>query len=315
MKGRGVCASKSCAVSPYNSSSSSPQSKSVTSYVSRLCRDRDLIGLSHFTNMSNLHLILTGGALYSKPFLPEGAEPLSSTGRVTPENPVRNEFPGVFMCVLTKEAEEMPIKKLTAYTENAVVLVFSKVLLHQNNYHLRLHDNMGIIDKDAVSKPNIERFVKDMVSRTDDGHYDNEIIFHDAVPLTTLQAIWVPDISNFNTLQIKYRGTRYHDMFVNTVVVPSGQNYNMFSDLTLKELTTLKIIDTKSFPNYCFYLHINAPTDLVNKLAAHCGMKKKDGETINVKKFNSFISLSKPSLVTNGLYPKNRIKPISSTYF
>ena len=93
-----------------------------------------------------------------------------------------NQFPGVYLTLVTKEN----IHDVDLYPDNKQILIFSKKLLEQNNYHINLRDYNGYISEnntffswnlnDAVNK----------INETKNNINGNEVVFHDPIPIEYL---------------------------------------------------------------------------------------------------------------------------------
>jgi hypothetical protein len=85
-----------------------------------------------------------------------------------------DQFPGVYMSVITKNN----IKNASIYP-GKYIMIFSKILLNQRNYHINARDYNGIIaEKNTYYPWNLREFLdcKDKCSM-------NEIIFHDNIDI------------------------------------------------------------------------------------------------------------------------------------
>ena len=85
-----------------------------------------------------------------------------------------DQFPGVYMSIITKDN----IESESIYP-GKYLMIFSKILLNQNNYHINARDYNGIISEKNTYYPwNLREFLdcKDNCSM-------NEIIFHDNIDI------------------------------------------------------------------------------------------------------------------------------------
>ena len=85
-----------------------------------------------------------------------------------------DQFPGVYMSVITKDN----IESESIYP-GKYLMIFSKILLNQNNYHINARDYNGIITEENTYYPwNLSEFLdcKNKCSM-------NEIIFHDNIDI------------------------------------------------------------------------------------------------------------------------------------
>lgn len=85
-----------------------------------------------------------------------------------------DQFPGVYMSIITKDN----IEGVSIYP-GKYLMIFSKILLNQNNYHINVRDYNGIISEKNTYYPwNLREFLdcKDNCSM-------NEIIFHNNIDI------------------------------------------------------------------------------------------------------------------------------------
>jgi len=111
-----------------------------------------------------------------------------------------DQFPGVYMSIITKDN----IESESIYP-GKYLMIFSKILLNQNNYHINARDYNGIISEKNTYYPwNLREFLdcKDNCSM-------NEIIFHDNIDIkyccriitkSSLTSMSLPKIS-FDSLE------------------------------------------------------------------------------------------------------------------
>ena len=94
-----------------------------------------------------------------------------------------DQFPGVYFSIITKDNIDNEIIYPSKY-----VLLFSKKLLLQNNYHINYSDHNGIIDEKNTYYPwNLESFIKKIKENKNNGKKTtNEVVFHDNVSMKYL---------------------------------------------------------------------------------------------------------------------------------
>lgn len=100
---------------------------------------------------------------------------------------VNDQFPGVFFSFITKDN----IENENLYN-NKTILIFSKKLLEQENYHINLSDYNGFINEKNTYFPwELEKAVKKYKSiiKKNKYHVGNEVIFHDPIPMKYLCAV------------------------------------------------------------------------------------------------------------------------------
>jgi hypothetical protein len=93
-----------------------------------------------------------------------------------------DQFPGVYLTLITKGN----IRNIQLFDpSNKQILIFSKKLLEQINYHINLRDYNGYISKNNTYFP---WNLNDVVKKINDnkGNIGNEVIFHDAIPMDYL---------------------------------------------------------------------------------------------------------------------------------
>jgi hypothetical protein len=96
------------------------------------------------------------------------------------------QFPGVFFSMITKAN----LKTERLFTPAAYLLVFSRNLLKQKNYHFNYFDMNGIITSKTLFAWNIERHKE---YESIENKIGNEIVFHDDISLDHLcRVIEVP---------------------------------------------------------------------------------------------------------------------------
>ncbi len=111
-----------------------------------------------------------------------------------------HQFPGVYFTLITKDN----IKKENLYYTNNI-LIFSKKLLEQNNYHINIRDYNGFINEKNTYFPwNLDKAVK-KIKTISKKNYDigNEVIFHDPVPMKYLCST-ISNISIDKSIMNKY---------------------------------------------------------------------------------------------------------------
>ena len=102
-----------------------------------------------------------------------------------------DQFPGVYMSVITKDN----IDSESIYP-GKYLMIFSKILLGQNNYHINARDYNGIIaEKNTYYPWNLRKFLdcKDKSSM-------NEIIFHDNIDIKYCRKIIDTTGSDYKSL-------------------------------------------------------------------------------------------------------------------
>ena len=123
-----------------------------------------------------LYLVHTVNSYNNKP----GYDELRSSSI---EN-IDDQFPGVYFSLITKTN----IDKEELFNENNI-LIFSKKLLLQNNYHINIRDYNGFInEKNTYFSWQLDEAVKEInkIAINSDYYIGNEIVFHDNIPIKYL---------------------------------------------------------------------------------------------------------------------------------
>ena len=96
-------------------------------------------------------------------------------------NDVNHQFPGVYLTLITKKNTNK--EELYDYNE---ILIFSKKLLEQENYHINIRDYNGYINEKNTYFPwELDKAIK-KINKGNKYKIGNEIIFHDPIPLKYL---------------------------------------------------------------------------------------------------------------------------------
>ena len=100
-----------------------------------------------------------------------------------------HQFPGVYFSLITKQNR---YREILYYSDN--VLIFSKKLLEQKNWHININDYNGFINEEntffsweldkAVQK------ISENASDTEHSYVGNEVVFHDPVPFKYFMFIY-----------------------------------------------------------------------------------------------------------------------------
>lgn len=88
-----------------------------------------------------------------------------------------DQFPGVYLSIITKDN----INNEHIYPGGKYILIFSKKLLLQNNYHINITDYNGIISEKNTYFPwNLDKFISNSKNSPTPS---NEVVFHDNIPM------------------------------------------------------------------------------------------------------------------------------------
>lgn len=101
-----------------------------------------------------------------------------------------DQFPGVYLSIITKNN----LKNQLLYTQKNI-LIFSKKLLEQENYHINIRDYNGFINENNTYYPwNLNKAISKINSKK---NTMNEVVFHDSIPLKYLCINF--EITNINS--------------------------------------------------------------------------------------------------------------------
>lgn len=98
---------------------------------------------------------------------------------ITPQVEWIHQFPGVYMSLVTKHNVSFE-----QFYEGNVLLLFSRRLLEQKNYHVNYIDHNGIITRKTVYPWNLNKFLE--YEKKYENIIGNEITFHDKIDLKYL---------------------------------------------------------------------------------------------------------------------------------
>jgi hypothetical protein len=104
--------------------------------------------------------------------------------KTSPVDDINSQFPGVFFTFITKDN----IEKEELYHNNTI-LIFSKKLLEQENYHINLNDYNGFINEKNTFFPwELDKAIKKYktILKKDVNYVGNEVVFHDPIPMIYL---------------------------------------------------------------------------------------------------------------------------------
>jgi hypothetical protein len=297
-------------------SKSSEFTKSSSSHTRSICDKTEILGISHYTSLKNLLLILQSGSINSKVELLRKKIDVQQVSAIQDSsNILTYEYPGVFLSLIMKNDIG---KSYGIYGINETIyLIFSKVLLKQNNYHLRTDDENGIIDELAYSKQAIDKFLEN-VTYNEYLPSLNELVFHDPISLNALQQIIVPYKPTYDMIMeelnkpIENINPKYKDLvkYKDIIILEDeiqDKYYNEYCNLTLKELNKRKIINSKLKPNYCYYIPAGSSKEIIQKFADNCGVdiSKATFKTVRVVNYMLKDAIEKNYTAK----PKDRVIP------
>jgi len=177
-------------------------------------------------------------------------------------NEINHQFPGVYFTLITKD--NLKTEGLYGYK---TLLIFSKKLLEQENYHINIHDYNGFINEKNTYFPwNLNKAVKKIKKITKKKYYTgNEVIFHDAIPMKYL-CIVINNISINKEINYKY------DIKLGTLILP---HYEIYND---------ELPDKSKIPFFCHPLESNftgtdkyklSSNNFYKKMAILCNINKE----------------------------------------
>jgi hypothetical protein len=211
------------------------------------------------------------------------------------EKNISSEYPGPYFNFLLKELIGKKIYLWTDESDGKVVMVFSKVLLRQQNYHITGEDEFGLISEKTYSKKSLSNNISE----------GSEIVFHDSVSTKALQAIWVFDKKIFDELKKFYKGK---PKIASLIVLISDEKYpnEMYDDHCnepFKKLVDQGIIVPYK-PNFCHMSGYYRP--FYKKLLQDCDLPE---EVINDYK-NNTVKIRERMVSKYLQNPKERSSPV-----
>jgi hypothetical protein len=156
--------------------------------------------------------------------------------KISSINEVNHQYPGVYFTLITKDN----IKTENLYNFKNL-LIFSKKLLEQENYHINLNDYNGFINEKNTYFPwNLDKAVKKIkyLSKKNKYGIGNEVIFHDSIPMKYLCLV-------INSKSIDYNIASKNNVKYGSLLLPPYELYN-------EELP-----DMTKIPFYCIPLEDN----------------------------------------------------------
>jgi len=130
---------------------------------------------------------------------------------------IEHQYPGVYFTLITKD--NIKTEDLYYYTDD--ILIFSKKLLEQENYHINIRDYNGFINEKNTYFPwNLDKAVKKIKQVSKKGYeIGNEVVFHDAVPMKYLcMKINIKSIDNNIAIKNKTK--------LSNIILPHFEIYN-----------------------------------------------------------------------------------------
>ena len=265
----------------------------------------NIAGLVHSTTLKNLENMIKSGYIYTnKEFFETKGKNLTG-GLSEMDDDIDwfdyEQYLGVYMGIIP--SNKIGGKKVEIDSFSNVIMVFSKILLEKENYHLNETNQNGWINKNTYAPSELNM---DLYYDFDSGLI-NEIVFHDKISLKFLESIYVKTDKDKEKMRLVLDSYGYNDVKIYVVsniehdyeppytiknsfgeVIELGDNY-IFDIKNIihedKYCDGLKDISLgKEKPNYCY----PSPPDYIDdeekdmdyykKMAVNCGV---DPNTVN----------------------------------
>jgi hypothetical protein len=184
-----------------------------------------------------------------------------------------DQFPGVYFSIITKY--NIDYEKIFP---GKYILIFSKNLLYQHNYHINFIDYNGILTEHNTYYPwMLEKFVNDNKSECINKNYSmNEVIFHDNINMKYCCSIIINNDNKKNNIlpkipyindeeadmtKIPFFCFPFEDIYTGRDPLTKSSNkwYNMFynvANIDNKYESNIDII-VKKIKNKAYYLYNN----------------------------------------------------------
>lgn len=92
---------------------------------------------------------------------------------------INHQFPGVYLSIITKD--NIDIENIFP---GKYIIIFSKKLLLQKNYHINFKDYNGIItEKNTYFPWNLDKFTREIKKVSGTKKLENEVVFHDNIDM------------------------------------------------------------------------------------------------------------------------------------
>jgi hypothetical protein len=143
-----------------------------------------------------------------------------------------NQYPGVYFSLITKNN----LLNETLYYSK-YMLIFSKKLLKQQNYHVNIQDYNGHINEENTYYPwNLDKAIEAI--KSDKYKRINEVVFHDSIPMKYLCAAIIPYKNSYTILS-------NNETLTSNYLLP---NFPIFND---------EDPDMTKMPFYCYPYEMN----------------------------------------------------------
>lgn len=182
-----------------------------------------------------------------------------------------DQFPGVYLTLITKYNIES--EKLHS---GRYVLIFSRKLLNQKNYHINIHDNNGMITETNTYYPwNINEAV-DKIKKSTENTTMTEVVFHDPISMDYLcEVIELPTPKELADLS-----DEEYEKYLSNYYLPREKKENKFEPDMLKEPFYCYPQTDYKEDNTAMDEKLSSPNDFLKTMAKVCNintnLKKKD---------------------------------------
>ena len=186
-----------------------------------------------------------------------------------------DQFPGVYLTLITKDN----IEREKLYS-GKYVLIFSRKLLNQKNYHINIHDNNGMITETNTYYPwNINEAVDKIKENTTMNEVNTnmtEVVFHDPISMD-----YLCEVIEFPTAEelVEYSDISYN-FYLSNHDLPREKRENKFEPDMLKEPFYCYPQTDYKGDNTAMDEKLSSPNDFLKTMAKVCNintnLKKKD---------------------------------------
>lgn len=229
-------------------------------------KNSSFVYLNHNTSISGLDKILNNGylehrlSLSKKGMVIEGGLAGSYPTEETIEKSAYNQrqFPGEYFYIISQRTLLTDTKLYEGDTSGEVIpefvsLIFSLALLQQQNWHLNIQDQYGIINNDtfsAVTLPIYLHSIPTLWGKTicSAGSCTPELIFHDKISIDFIEGIVVNTIEDFS--KCKEILSKY-GLDIPIYIYSDDFKLSILDKQFIKNINNFDILD-KSMPQLCY---------------------------------------------------------------
>jgi hypothetical protein len=174
---------------------------------------------------------------------------------------IDDQFPGVYFSLITKD--NLKTEGLFGYQ---TIMVFSKKLLEQENYHINIRDYNGFINEENTYYPwTLNKAVKKIKQIAKKKYFiGNEVIFHDPIPMKYLCMVII-------NKSVSYDISSKYNVRLGTILLP---HYEIYND-ELPDKTKIPFFCAPYEQNYTGYNPLKLSSDnFYKKMAILCNVDK-----------------------------------------